>query len=134
MGVRINDNGSEMENVIFNVGEAIRDDSAIDDTRVVSANDDNNEESDMTTGLTVQHDPSIDDGTVFTQETGVPNDIEQSNEKSACTIEDNRNRFSKRDKKAGTVHRFQHVAVFTSNKTVMHLLATDGININPATI
>ena len=37
-------------------------------------------------------------------------------------------------KKANTVHGFQHVVAFTSNKTVMYSVATNGVKSNPSTI
>ena len=45
--------------------------------------------------MPIQHDLSIDDGANFTQDTGVPNDIDVSNEIATETIEDSSNRFSK---------------------------------------
>ena len=62
------------------------------------------------------------------------NGIEPSNETSEDIIQGIRNRSSKRDKKANTVHGFQHVTVFACNKTAMHLVVTNIVTSNPSTI
>ena len=56
--------------------EVNRDDGTTDDTGVVGANDSINEKSEMSTGVPIQYDMIIDDGTDFTQDTGVPNYVD----------------------------------------------------------
>ena len=48
-----------------NVGKGDKDYSATCDVGVVGVNDDNNEESDVSTVVPIQYDPSISDGTDF---------------------------------------------------------------------
>ena len=140
--------------------DRLEDDSSDDDSAIVS-NDDDVSDDDSTIGIPElrmgdDDDSSDDDSTIgdsnpeedvgvlrvietsqdagFEGRTGVCRAIEPSQEIAIDSIEANRDQFIKRDQQKGDVfRRFQHVASFPSDKTILHSASTNGIKNNPIT-